>query len=67
MFVIPNITDDEPSITTTMFVDTNIIPPAVRPFLAERDARFEVLWPQLYSLEHQYPSPNVLKDVKLLA
>ena len=67
MSVIPNSTDNEPSTTTTMSVDTNIIPPAVRPFLAERDARFEVLWPQLRFLEHQYPPPNILEDAEPLA
>ncbi len=66
MFVIPNSTDNELSMTTTMSINTNIIPPAVRPFLAERDARFEVFWPQLRSLEHQYPPPNILKDVEPL-
>ncbi len=41
--ILKHITDNEPSTTTTMFVDTNIIPPAMRPILAKRDARFEVL------------------------
>ncbi len=42
MFVIPNSTKDKSSITTTMFVNINIILQAVRLFLAERDARFGV-------------------------
>ncbi len=41
MFIIPNSTDNEPSMT--MSFDINIIPPAVHHFLAKRDARFEVL------------------------
>ncbi len=67
MFVIPNSTDDEPSTITTMSVNTNIIPPAVHPFLVERDARVEVLWPQLRSLEYQYPPPKILEDAEPLA
>ncbi len=67
MFVIPNSTDNEPSTTTIMSVDTNIIPPAVRPFLAEKSAKFEVLWSQLRFLEHQYPPPNVFEDAEPLA
>ena len=59
MFVIANSTINKTSTTTTMSVDTNLIPPAVRPFLTERNARFEVLWPQLRSLEQQHPPPNL--------
>ena len=43
MFVIPYSTNNESSTTTTMFVDTNIISPAIRLFLAKKDAKFEVL------------------------
>lgn len=67
MFVIPNSIDNESSMITTMFINTNIISPAIRPFLVERDTRFEVLWSQLYSLEYQYLPPNILKSVELLA
>ncbi len=66
MFVIPNSTDDKPSTTMTMSIDINIIPSAACLFFAKRNARFEVFWPQLRSLEHQYLPPNILKDVEPL-
>ena len=59
MFVIANGTNNEMSTTTTMSVNTNLIPPAMRLFPTKRNARFKVLWPQLRSLEQQYPSPNL--------
>ncbi len=66
MFVISNSTDNELSTTMTMSVNTNIIPPAVHLFLVEKDARFKVLWPQLRSLEHQYPPANIFEGAKPL-
>ncbi len=42
MFVIPNSTNNYLSTTITMSIDTNIIRLVVRPFLIERNARFEV-------------------------
>ncbi len=50
-----------------MSVNTNIILLAVRHFLVEKNARFEVFWSQFRSLEHQYLLPNILKDAELLA
>lgn len=42
MFIILNNTNNELNITTIMSVDINIIPPAMHPFMVEKDARFEV-------------------------
>ena len=42
MFVIANSTNNETSKTITMSVDTDLIPPTVRHFLIEQNARFEV-------------------------
>ena len=67
MFIISNSSDNKPSMTTTMSINTNIILLVVCPFLAEKDTRFEVFWPQLCSLEHQYLLPNILKDAESLA
>ncbi len=66
MFVIPKYTNDESSTTIIMFININIILPAIRPFLAKKDARFKVFWPQLRSLEYQYPPSNILKYTKPL-
>lgn len=67
MFVIFNNINNKLNTTTIMFVKVNIIPLAIHPFLANKNARFIVFWPQLYSLEYQYPLPNILKDVEPLA
>ena len=68
MFVLANITINKTSTTITMSVDINLILPAVRPFLIEKSARFEVLWPQLCSLEQQHLPPNLLTlDMEPLA
>ena len=59
MFVIVINTNNEMSTTTTMLVDTNLIPPVARPFQIKMNVRFKVLWPQLCSLEQQHLSPNL--------
>lgn len=67
MFIIPNSIDNKLSTTTTIFVNTNIISLVVHLFLAEKNARIGVFWPQFRFLEHQYLSSNVLEDAKPLA
>ena len=52
MFVILNSINDQFSIIIIMFVNINIILPAVHSFLAEKNARFEVFWFQLHFLEY---------------
>ncbi len=43
MIIILNSIDDKPNMTTTMFVNTNIILIAMHILLIEKDARFKVL------------------------
>ncbi len=67
MFVIFNNTNDKPSMTTIMSINTNIVSLVVHPFLAKRDTKFKVLWSQLRSLEYKYPPNNIFENVELLA
>ena len=43
MFVISNSTDNKSSMTTIIFVNTCMILLAMRPFLAKKDVRFEII------------------------
>ena len=53
--------------TTTILVNTNLIPLAMPLFLIEKNARFEVFWPQLRSLKQQHLPPNLFTpDMKQL-
>ena len=47
MFVIANCTNNETSKMTTMSVNTNLISPAMRLFLKDKNIKIEVLQPQL--------------------
>ena len=42
MFIIPNSTNNKPNTTTTMFVNINIISPAMHLFFAKKNTRFKV-------------------------
>lgn len=68
MIVISNSIDNKSYMTTTMFVNINIVLPAMYLYLAKKNVRFEVFWLQLHSLEYKYLLSNHLtKDTKSLA